>query len=225
MKLSDKILLGFFGFIFIYVTAAFVEVRLSGAVNVVDDRNSISEAVDIPGIAYLVLTDLDKIVNVAGSDRARLEVRSLSGNVLKELKYQFSGDTLKLSGVASKINDPVRISVFVPGGLKGITVNTSEAVVRNLEQEELRISENSGRLSLFDSRISRIEMDLSNHSFLDVSGTYMDTLSATIEQSQVNINSPVGVFRGSMKEHSSLHLNNLQNIQLTKDESSVLSLY
>jgi hypothetical protein len=225
MKLSDKILLGFFGFIFIYLTAAFAEVRFNGTLNAVDDRNSIPETVDISGIAYLVINDIDRSIEVIGSDRARLEVRSLSGDVLKELTYQLSGDTLRLSGVISAIKGPVRISVFFPGSLKGITVNTSEVIVRNFEQDQLRVSQNSGRLLMLDSRISRIETDLSNRSFLDISNTHLDTLSATIERSQISVNSPVGVFRGSMKDHSSLHLNNLQDIQLTKDENSVLSLY
>jgi hypothetical protein len=225
MKLSDKILLAFFGFIFIYLTAAFVEVRLSGTLNVIDDRNSKAETVDIAGVAYLILTDLDKTVDVLGSDRAQLVVRSLSGDVLKNLKYQLSGDTLTVSGVGTMINDPVRIYVFVPGNLKGITVNSSDAVVRNLQLENLKISQNSGRISMSDNRISSMELNLSNHSFLDVSGGSTDTLSAAIERSQVNIYSPVGVLHGSMKENSSLHLRDLRDIKLTKDESSILSLY
>src|SRR5688572_19543448 len=114
MKLSNKILIGFFGFIFIYLTAAFTEVRLKGTPNVIDDTNSIAETVDIPGIAYLILNDIDKNVNVIASDRAQLEVRSFSGDLLTKLKYKISDDTLTLSGLQSKGIKTIKISVFVP---------------------------------------------------------------------------------------------------------------
>src|SRR5687768_6562742 len=97
MKLSNKILFGFFGFAFIYLTAVFAEVRLRGIPNIINDNNSIAETVDVSGVSYLVLQNLDKQVNVVGSDRARLEVRSISGNLLQKLNYQVSGDTLTLS--------------------------------------------------------------------------------------------------------------------------------
>jgi hypothetical protein len=225
MKLSNKILLGFFGFIFIYLTAAFVEVRMTGTLNVIDDKNSVAETADIHGIAYLIINDLDISVNVIGSDRAQLEVRSLSGDVLKKLKYQLSGDTLRLWGVGSEIDGPVRISVFVPGSLKEITVNTSHVIVRNLQQQQLRIAQNSGRLTMSDSRISKMEMDLSNQSYLGVFTTNVDTLSASIVRSQVKFDSSVGLLRGSMKENSILQLNGLREILLTKDETSVVNLY
>jgi hypothetical protein len=54
MSLSNKILLSFFGFIFLYLTAAFVEIRVSGTPNIISDKNSKAETVDIVGVNYLV---------------------------------------------------------------------------------------------------------------------------------------------------------------------------
>src|SRR5688572_28059486 len=126
MKLSNKILLAFFGFIFIYLTAAFAELRLTGTSNVINDKNSIAESEDIAGFAYLALKNLDKNITVTVSDRPRLEVRSLTGDLMKMLKYQMSGDTLKLFDLELEEAKTVRITVFVPAtGLKGISVDNS----------------------------------------------------------------------------------------------------
>jgi hypothetical protein len=225
MKLSNKILIGFFGFVFLYLSAAFVEVRLTGSPNVVDDKNSIAETVDLSGITYVVLKDLDKNVKVIGSDRSQLEVRSLAGDFLKKLQYKVSGDTLTLSGLQSQDIRTVTISVFVPNTtLKGITVNSAVARIEGFQQEFLHISQNSGSIWMTDSRISKIEMDL-NHAYLDISGTNLDTVSVRAERSTVNISSPVGILQGSIKNGAFLHLYNLEEIQLKKDESSKLSLY
>ena len=226
MKLSNKILLGFFGLVFLYLTAAFAEIRLSGIPNIVNDKNSIAETVDISGVAYLIIKDLDNNVKVIGSDRTRLEVRSLSGDLLKKLKYEMSGDTLTLSGLQSEELGPIRISLFVPEtSLKGIAVNSAAATIEGMEQELLYISLKSGRISVSGNKISNIQMDLSNRSFLEINTTDLDTLSATIEGSEVLINSPVGLVQGSMKNNSSLRLGDIQEIQLKKDESSRLNSY
>jgi hypothetical protein len=68
-------------------------------------------------------------------------------------------------------------------------------------------------------------MNLSNHSFFDINATKLDTLSTTIEGSEVHINSPIGRLQGSMKNNAYLRLNGLKEIQLKKDESSRLLLF
>jgi hypothetical protein len=226
MKLSNKILLGFFGFAFIYLTAVFAEVRLRGTPNIIDDTNSIAQTVDISGVAYLVLQDLDKNIHVIASDHARLEVRSFSGDLLQRLKYHISGDTLTLSELQSEDMKTVKISVFVPNaGLKGMTVNGAVAIVKGLEQERLYISQNAGRIWMSGSRIGKIHMEASGKSYLDVSATELDTLSAKIDNSEVLISSPVGLLEGSMENNSFLRMSRIDEIQFKKDESSRLNMY
>jgi hypothetical protein len=226
MKLSNKILIGFFGFAFIYLTAVFAEIRLAGTPNIIDDTNSIAETADISGVAYIVLQDLDKDVNVIGSDQPRLEVRSFSGDLLQKMKYKISGDTLTLSELQSKDRKTVKISVFVPkGSLKGMTVNAAVAIVKGLDQEFLYISQNAGRIRISDNRIAKIHIEASGRSYLDISATHLDTLSATIEESQVHISSSVKFLQGSMKNNSAFSASDVDEIQFKKDESSRLNLY
>lgn len=224
MKLSNKILIGFFGFIFIYLTAAFAELRLNGVPNVIDDTNSIAETVELTAISYLIIKNVDKNVLVLGSDRPRLEVRSFTGDWLAKLKHSVSGDTLTLSDFHEE-NAKVKITVFVPQAqLKGITVNTANATVNGLQQDRLHLSQKSASLWVTDSQLTKMEVDL-DQSFLDVSGTTLDTLSVQVERSRLNILSPVGILQGSMKNNAYLTLSDIEEIQLKKDKSSRLLSY
>ena len=117
MKLSNKILIGFFGFLFLYLTAVFAEIRLSGTPYIVDDSNSVGETVETGTVNFVVLRNLDESINIVTSDKPQLEVRSLSGDALEAVKYKISGDTLTLYDLQSDDIKPVRITVFVrPGG-------------------------------------------------------------------------------------------------------------
>ena len=226
MKLSNKILIGFFALVFIYLTAVFAEIRLRGTSVAMDDSNSIAETVDISGVAYLVLHDLDNTINVVGSDQPRVEVRSSSGDLLRTLKYTISGDTLKLSQGPPDDSKRVKISVFVPkSSLKGMTVDAATAVVEGLQLKHLDVSQHRGRVWIYGSSLGNIRLELSGLSYLQIYDTGMDTLSATIEQSEVYIASPVRLLKGSLKNAAFLRVMGVDEIQFKKDESSRLHLY
>jgi hypothetical protein len=225
MKLSNKILVGFFGFIFLYLSAAFAELRLMGTPNVVDEKNSIVESVDLTGVAYLVINDLDKNIHVVASEKAQLEVRSLSGELLKQIKYQVSNDTLTVTDLPEEKRSSVKITLFVrKTGFKGMTVNQSEVMMSGLQQKHLYIVENSGRIWISESKIGKIQVNASGESNLDISETRVDTLSAELRMSHVQVSS-VRLLEGSMKQSSSIQLGDVDEIQFKKDKSSRLSMY
>ncbi len=226
MKLSNKVLLGFFGFIFIYLTASFAELRLTGTPHLINDKNSIAETVKLPRITYVVIDNVDKYINIIGSDTARLEVRSVSGDLLKRLSYEMSGDTLILSGFQSEGVRSVIISAFIPGGsLEGIQVNRSATGISGLQLASLHLRESGARVSMSDNRIANLQIDLSERSFLDISETKLDTLSAAVDSSQVHVSSPVPLLKGSIKNKAFIQINKLREIHVNKDESSAIYLY
>jgi hypothetical protein len=222
MKLSNKILLGFFGIIFLYLTAAFTEVRMTGLPNFINDKNSVRETVDLSGIHYLVLNDVDKQIRVIGSDSTQLEARSLSGGILAKLSYKISNDTLTISGFQSDDIETTRISVLIPGNaLRGINVKSAVANIDGIVVDALQISQTSGTIWMSESKIGKIDADLAQ-SYLDVSRSDIDTLSGTFARSQVSVYSSVGLMRGSLKEGTVLRLSGVSEMQLKKDESSRL---
>jgi hypothetical protein len=226
MKLSNKILLGFFGFLFLYLTAAFTEIRLTGTPNVINNSNSKAEVVDLSGIHYIVVDDVGRNVHINQSDRLQLEVRSIAGNMLKDLEYKVSGDTLKVLSFKSENARAIKITVLVPKeSLQGIHVQSAVAIVSGLEQARIQLSQNEGRIWMSHSKLSNIEMSLTEKSFIDVSETDIDTLLVNADRSDAHVNSLVGFVRGSVTNGSFLRISGIREIQLKKDESSNLNMY
>ncbi|GCC50431.1 hypothetical protein SanaruYs_06460 [Chryseotalea sanaruensis] len=225
MKLSNKILLGFFGLIFLYLNAAFIEIRLTGSPNIINDKNSITEKVDFNDITHLALNGLEKTVRVIGSDRPMLEVRSIKGDLLKKLKYVVSGDTLTLTGIDADDNRNFIVTVFVPiASFKSIHVNNSVVNFKDLQIPHLSIYQSKGRIAMNDCRIGTLALDV-NTAFLNITDTSADTVSVNIETSTVNIYSSLIRLQGSIKNQTFLHIRDAQEIQLRKDESSNLVMY
>ncbi len=226
MKLSNKILLGFFGFLFIYLTAVFAEVRLTGTPNFIDEKNSIAESVDISGVTHLVLNDIDKDVHIRAADSAVLQVRSLSGGILKRLKYRISGDTLTISALESQDVKNMKITVFVQSAsLKAVTANSCRLMINGLQQDALQISQTAANVWMSDNNISKIQSDLTQKSFLSINSPGVNTLSLNLKDSEMQVWSPVGLLEGSMKNKSSLRLTLIEQITLKKDMTSTLSIY
>ena len=227
MKLSNKILIGFFGFLFLYLTAVFAEIRLSGTPYIVDDSNSVGETVETGTVNFVVLRNLDESINIVTSDKPQLEVRSLSGDALEAVKYKISGDTLTLYDLQSDDIKPVRITVFVrPGGLQGMRVDSAAATVKGLTQEHLHITqENGGRIAISDSKIGNIRMQMSGGSDLNIYTTELDTVSASIEESQVFIAASFERLEGFMRNNSLLRVYDIGDVEFKKDESSTLTWY
>jgi hypothetical protein len=226
MKLSNKILFGFFGFIFLYMNAAFTEIRVRGTSNVVDEKNSIAETVNLDGLSYLIINDVDKEVKLRRGESPRIEVRSLAGNVLQELTYKINGDTVTLSGLDSDDSRRIVITVFVPASFKGLSVNDCVVTIAGLEQESLSLTQNSARVWMSENVIKNIQIDLSNRSYLDLSTSPLDTVSVTLDESQVLMSSsPAVLVKGVLKNHSFLRLGEASEIQLKKDVTSNLNMY
>ncbi len=227
MKLSNKILFGFFGFIFLYMTAAFAEIRLRGTFNDINDTNSVAETADLPEVTQLIVNNLDWQVNVAGSDQPRIEVRSASGDLLKNLTYSISGDTLTLLKLEREKNVMLKVTVYVPAGsFMGITVNGADVNIEALAQRDLSVVQNGGRVAMTkNNQIDVLHLEASDTASFGLSDGRVNTLSVQIDNSQAHIHTSVRRLRGSLQNNSYLLMTEVEEIQFRKDDSSRLHFY
>jgi len=224
MKLSNKILIGLFGTVFIYLTAAFTEIRFRGEPHIIDDSNSLVEAIEISELGYLILPDLDQRIIVLGSGNPRIEVRSHSGDLLKNLKYKVSGDTLEILSLVKEEKQRISISIHVPNQkLRGITSNGANIIVENLHQDTLSITQSSGWIQIQKKSIlSNLNINVINDGNFNLSDSELNTLSATIDNSEVIIMPAVDRLEGTMTNESYLLVNVIEDLQFKKDKSSRL---
>ncbi|GAA5028583.1 hypothetical protein GCM10011506_14370 [Marivirga lumbricoides] len=227
MKLSNKVLIGFFGLILVYMIAAFTEIRLNGDLNRFDDSNSIKETVDVESFSYLVLPEMNHRIDVMGSGKARLEVRSISGDLIQKINYSISGDTLTITPPELSENKRVKITLYVDKNLfKGMTVNSPGMRIDSLNQESLAIMLNSGWIRMLgNNKISQLNIKASNEGSLNIEGMKLDLLNVQLDSSKVISDAAIKVLEGSISNKSYLHLGDTQEIRMKKDDSSRLDLY
>lgn len=226
MKLSNKILIGFFGFIFFYMIVAFTEIRFRGDLNRFNDSNSISESVDIVNIKYLVLSDLNQRITISGSDNPRIEVKSVSGDLLKELQYDISGDTLTMKPMLLQENQLVTVLIRVSEAtFIGLSTRKTGVTISGLVQETLDVVQDDGWIRMRGTnRLNKINLKAENSADFNIINGEVDTLNVTMNHSEVRVSQPLKLVKGSMDNQSYMNLTGTEEIQFKKDESSRLVL-
>ncbi len=226
MKLSDKVLIGFFGFILLYMLVAFTEIRLKGDLNRFDESSAKTESLDINTVSYLVLPDVKQRIIVNTSDDPRIELRSTSGDVFSKLKYEITGDTLVLQRFELEEHERVRIVIHMPeNSLKGIKVNGAGVVVRNLNQPALSIQQSAGTVRLEgNNSLRNVNIIASEKANFEAAGFDIDQLSVQMDNSVIKVWAPVERLEGAMTNNSRLVIKSPNDIQLKRDKSSTLKL-
>ncbi|TRX60229.1 hypothetical protein FNH22_09280 [Fulvivirga sp. M361] len=224
MKLSNKILIGFFGFVLLYMLLAFTEVRFRGDYKGWNKSNSKVESTPIDTVKYLVLKGLDQQVKLSTSDQPRIELKSRSGAVLSKLEYETHGDTLVLERFALEEHERVHLFVYVtPNDLAEIKVNKSSVVISNLDQLSLSITQSGGSVNMEgNNKLGNMRIDASEKANFRAAGFSLDTLSVQLDHADIKFWSKVERLEGGMINQSHLLVKDPGDIQFKKDESSRL---
>jgi hypothetical protein len=226
MKLSNKILIGFFGFIFVYMMAAFTEIRFRGYKRDLKGVDTKVENASLGSVGYIVLSDSEHRVTISSSDEPRIEVKSMDGGLISNVNYEMAGDTLKLK-VGDMVTDkPVQVTIFVDKNtFRGLQATKASVSLTNLSQQALSITQSGGSIRMDgDVNVTNLSIAASDNANLDASGLSVNLLSVQMDDSKVMIWSPVVQLRGSILNDSFLRIDGVDDIQFTKDKSSRIQI-
>lgn len=222
MKLSNKILLGFFSFILIYMIAAFTEVRLKGDYNQMDGDSGTAESVDLPLVHHLILPDVQRMFQVRGSEQSRLETRSKSGNALAGLKYELHGDTLEIVNFEFSDGDHANTRIYL-SKLRSLEVNGTSVFINDLQQDSLIIHQKGGLIRMQENnQLKTLVLESTSDADFEAAGFQLNNLTVQANRSNVRFYNIVNELNGGLQNNSRLFIRSANSIQFTKDESSHL---
>jgi len=226
MKLSNKILIGLFGFVYLYMMAAFAEVRFRGYSRNLEGVATQLETAPLADIGYIVLADVDKRITISTADEPRIEIESIGGGYLPQIAYEMKGDTLQIKSVDFDNGKPAHVKVFVPKDhLRGILVERANASITHFAQTSLTITQTAGSVMLDDEiHVTKLSIMASEEASLNASGLDVDSLEVQLNHARVNIWSEVGQLSGSITNDTFLNIKGVEEIQFSKDKTSKLQI-
>ncbi|MEQ9405663.1 MAG: hypothetical protein RIM99_18885 [Cyclobacteriaceae bacterium] len=227
MKLSNKLLIGFFGGAMIYMLMAFAEVRLRGDDRRLTGNNAKVESVPLANVRFINLNDLGKRINIESSYNPRIEMRSKDGDVLSGLKYELNGDTLTLTQL--EVGEDVRISltIYVPdNGSIGLSSNNARVYMSKLDVSAIAIMQTGGRIVFEDDvRLQRLMLQVGEDARFDLYSGEIDSVTLNMNNSSATIRSRIGLLDGFMANDSDLMIGSISEITFKKDNSSSIRLF
>ncbi|MEP1097318.1 MAG: hypothetical protein ABJG78_19535 [Cyclobacteriaceae bacterium] len=225
MNISTKILMGFFGTAFVYMSAVFIEIRLAGEDDDLHGKDTKIESVPIDNINYVVIADLGQRIYLKSSGTPGLEFRSRSGGLASRLTYEINGDTLNIKELNLEENTNLELTLLVPKELIGIEANSASVYLSDLEQSTLSIIQSGGRIVLReDVKVGKLNILAKESAEFDVFGSEIDTVALDSDNSEIELRTYIGRLEGSMKNDSYLYVENTDDISFKKDEDSSLRL-
>ncbi|MEQ9375366.1 MAG: DUF2807 domain-containing protein [Imperialibacter sp.] len=226
MKLSNKILIGFFGFILLYMMAAFTEVRLRGYKRDLSGAETQIENAPLGNVGYIVLSDSERRVTISSSDEPHIEVKSIDGGFISNVNYEMVGDTLMLKVDDIVTGKPVQVTVFVSKNtFRGLQATRASVSITDLSQQTLAINQSGGSIAMDGNvDLTSLSIKASEGAYLNAAGLSVDLLSVEMDKSQVTIWSFIKQLNGSITNDSFLRVNGVDDIQFTKDKSSKIQI-
>lgn len=225
MKLSNKILIALIGFIFVYLCAALMEIRVRGDLSYLDENSGITEQIDLDDIAVISVQSMNESIVVQSATDPRIELRSLSGDRIDKLIYQQVGDTLILQELNVPDNEHTHITVYVSEStFKGLETVESRITIRDFSKRSFELKQTAGFVRFAENNtINVLNAAVSGDGAFNFEGSMLDTVSLQLENARARINSGAVHVNGVMND-SYLSINNIHHIDLKKDNASRLQV-
>lgn len=223
MKLSNKVLIGFFGLLMVYMIAAFTEIRFKGDLNRLTEGQGSMERAMIPDVSYLDVKDLGRrTITIQASDSNYIELRSISGTALSKLSFEMVNDTLLIHDFTPDKGDHSHIIIHLKNGLlKQLYVEGTTVIMKDFKQQKLGLNYVGGRMRLTGTnRIDSLSIHATSDADVQTSSIAHDVVTIDSDSSMVHLYTNIGRVEGVIRNASSLSINDTDDVQLTKDETS-----
>ena len=231
MKLSNKILIGFFSVVFLYTISVMLEVRLTGQyiIRNSDDtlENLIYESMPIDNPRYLILHSRQKFLRIEESTDPRLEIKSFDGGLLDRVILKETRDTLEIGAFDFEEELSYAATLYINRGDQlQIEMNQAKVSLRHLNLSSLTVLQRGGYLSVNDSSvISHLRISTTDDGLFETTDARIDTIDLTAESSSIRLLKEPKVLKAVIKNASSLSTQDVPYMLYERDSTSTLRIF
>ena len=227
MKTSNKIMIGLLSTIFFVMVVMGLDVRVFGERR--GDRFKISKTENLPIGAFKHITiDNIRSFKIAPSDTDHIQFIANNDTTDISIKYVIENDTLKIS----ELDSPSFASSYVlyaNSKIESITVENCNIRVVGLEQDSIRMSVSNGEINSFGSNANEFSyfkkaIITEHNSRINFHNTKVDILEIQLNNSNAGFSKDIEMVQASIKSKSTLHLKDVEKLDLEKDENSRIYL-
>ncbi len=223
MKTSNRLLLGMAAAIVIYVSLAFVELRLKGDYN---RRTYNTDSVALPTYSHLVIKGLDQRVYIKAGESSKITTRTVRKNAFGAVNYELNGDTLVINDLGLESNDQGQFTIYSEGSLKSLTSIDSYYQLGDYRVDSLIIEQQGGQGSIHNlSGLDHLKLVVKWNGEFDAYETRTGSVNLYIDEGNVEFRSPINSLTGIMENDSYLSLYGVQNFDFRRDETSRLRIF
>ena len=228
MKLSNKILIGFFSTILLYTFMVMLEVRLYGKQTLWDGNqvasDVITESQPLNNPAFLDVTGGKGFIRVAQSDQPRVEMQSYTGNLLEQITFEEDEDTLRINTTDFDPDVRYRLSIYV-NQKDTLKINADKAIlsISELIIKQLEINQMGGRINVTDSsQVANLMLTAADTARFEADASIVERVQINSSNSRVLILTSPKELIGSLTNESLLLTENPLKVQVERDTTSII---
>ena len=226
MKLSNKILLGFFGSVILYTLLAAGEIRLNGSLRSENNEGFLLKSTEVSSFKHLVINDSDINISVNQSDTNRIEVRGNNENTSFKVPYRFSGDSLIIDSIRQNVTGELMISIYLNNRLQSINSNSTRTYIRNFNCDSLTVVASDNYLSFRDeNEIQYLRLISKKGANVYLFTELVKTLDVQIDEATVTVRKELPDISAELVNGAVLSTKAPDNLRLKKERACKVLMY
>lgn len=227
MKLSNKILLGFFGTVILYTLIAAGEIRFKGVLRSENKEGFLVESIAIDSHKHLIIRNSNIDISVNQSETTRMEIRSYNEEKHLKISYQTSGDTLIINSVnPTEESETTIINVYLDNRLQSITSKAIRTYVRNFKSDSLTVIASENYLSFDDdNEIQHLQLTGQEGASVYLLSDQVNSLDLLIDDATVTVIKELAEINAELINGAVLTSKAPDNLQFKKERNCKVMMY